>query len=51
MDLSLILTLVLVVAAIAWTFVQLRAINQRLASLEKQYLALVADLEAKLYPD
>ncbi len=51
MDLSLIVALVLIVAAIAWTIVQARSLDQRLTSLEKQYLALVADLEAKLYPD
>ena len=51
MDLSLAVTLVLIVAAIAWHFVQIRMLNQRLAALEKQYLALIADLEEKLYPD
>ena len=50
MDLSLILTLLLIVAAMAWNFLQLRALDRRLAALERQYLALVADLEEKIYP-
>ena len=50
MDLTLPLTLMVVVAALAWTFVQIRGLNRRLSLLERQHLALVADLEEKLYP-
>jgi hypothetical protein len=49
MEFTLPLTLVLIVAAIAWSFVQVRSLNQRLTSLEKQHLALVAELEEKIY--
>lgn len=51
MELSLILTLSLMVAAIGWTAVQLHLLGKRLSSLEKQYLALVADLEERLFSD
>lgn len=51
MELALPLTLLLVVMAITWGFFQLRALNQRLTSLEKQYLALVKDLELRIYSD
>ncbi len=50
MDTALLLTLILIVAAIAWSFVQIRTLNRRLASLEKQHLALVAEIEEKIYP-
>jgi hypothetical protein len=50
MDPVLLLTLILIVAAIAWSFVQIRTLNRRLISLEKQHLALVAEIEEKLYP-
>ena len=50
MDSELLLTLILIVAAIAWSFVQIRTLNRRLASLEKQHLALVAEIEEKIYP-
>lgn len=50
MELSLILTLILLVAAIGWNFLQVRTLERRLASLEKQHLALIADLEEKLFP-
>lgn len=49
MDLSLILTMVLIIGAIAWNYLQMRALHRRLAVLERQYLALVADLEEKIY--
>ena len=49
MEYTLPFTLVLIVAAIAWGFFQIRAINQRLTALERQHLALVADLEDKIY--
>lgn len=51
MELSLIGTLLLMVAAIGWTAVQLHLLSKRLSSLEKQYLALVADLEERLFSD
>jgi hypothetical protein len=50
MDPALLLTLILIVAVIAWSFVQIRTLNRRLISLEKQHLALVAEIEEKLYP-
>lgn len=50
MEPALLLTLVAIVAALAWSFVQIRALNRRLTSLENQHLALVAELEGKLYP-
>jgi len=50
MDTALLLTLILIVAVIAWSFVQIRTLNRRLASLEKQHLALVAEIEEKIYP-
>ena len=49
MDTTLLLTLVLIVAAIGWSFVQIRTLNNRVTALEKQHLALVAELEDKLY--
>jgi hypothetical protein len=51
MDPVLLLTLILIVAAIAWSFVQIRTLNRRLTSLEKQYLALVAEIEEKIFPN
>ena len=51
MDPALLLTLILIVAAIAWNFVQIRTLNRRLTSLEKQYLALVAEIEEKIFPN
>jgi hypothetical protein len=49
MEPALLLTLVLFVAALAWSFVQVRNRNRRLTSLEKQHLALLAEIEEKLY--
>ena len=49
MDPALLTTLILVVGALAWLFAQIRSLNQRLASLEKQHLALVEQLEERLY--
>jgi len=49
MELALPFTLLLIVLAIVWVFFQMRALNQRLAALEKQHLALVAELEDKIY--
>jgi hypothetical protein len=49
MEPVLVLTLTAIVAAIFWNFVQMRALERRLNSIEKQHLALVADLEDLLY--
>ena len=51
MDPVLLLSLTLIVAAIAWCFVQISILNRRLTSLEKQHLALVAEIEEKIFPD
>jgi hypothetical protein len=51
MDPALLLTLILIVAAIAWSFMQIRTLSRRLASLEKQHLALVAEIEDKIFPN
>jgi len=40
---------ILIVAVMAWQNVQIRSLSQRLESLEKQYLALLEDLEERLY--
>ena len=49
MEPVLVLTLTAMVAAIIWTFIQLRTVERRLGALEKQHLALVADLEDRFY--
>ena len=49
MEPVLVLTLTAVVVAIIWNFAQIRGLERRLASIEKQHLALVADLEDRLY--
>jgi hypothetical protein len=41
--------LILIVAIVAWHYIQIRSLNQRLTSLEKEYLALVEELEERLY--
>ena len=41
--------LILIIAAVVWLHLQLRAMGQRLESLEKQHLALVEELEQRLY--
>ena len=52
MEPVLVLTLTAIVAAIIWNFAQMRALERRLSAMEKQHLALVADLEERLYgPD
>lgn len=48
-DPVLILTLVLIVCAIAWIYVHVTSLSRRLTSLEKEHLALVAELEERLY--
>ena len=49
MEPVLVLSLTAIVAAIIWNFAQMRALERRLNSIEKQHLALVADLEDHLY--
>ena len=49
MDPVLLSILILVVAITAWNYTQIRSLNRRLASLEKEYLALVQELEERLY--
>jgi hypothetical protein len=44
-----ILTFTAIVAAIIWNFSQVRGLQRRLESIEKQHLALVADLEERLF--
>jgi hypothetical protein len=44
-----VLTFTAIVAAIIWNFSQVRGLQRRLESLEKQHLALVADLEERLF--
>lgn len=51
MDPVLLSILILIVAIMAWHYMQLRSLNQRLTSLEKEYLALVQQLEERLYTD
>jgi len=48
-DPVLLLILVLIVSAIAWTYWQVQVLNRRLTALEKEHLALVAELEERLY--
>jgi hypothetical protein len=43
--------LVLIAVIAAWNFVQLRSLNRRLTSLEKQHLSLVEKLEELIYRD
>lgn len=51
MEPVLALTLTAIVAAIIWNFVQMRALERRMTAIEKQHLALVADLENRLFRD
>ena len=48
-DPVLLSVLILIVAAGMWGFAQMRALNRRLTALEKEHLALVAELEERLY--
>ena len=50
MDPVLLAILVLIVAVTAWNFTQVQSLNRRLSTLEKQYLAVVKDLEERIYP-
>lgn len=49
MEPVLVLILTAIVAAIIWNFVQMRTLERRLNSIEKQHLALVADLEDRIF--
>lgn len=49
MDPVLLSFLILVVAVMAWNYMQTRSLSRRLTTLEKEYLALVQDLEERLY--
>ena len=40
---------ILIAAVCGWNYLQIQILNRRLAALEKQHLALVADLEERLY--
>ena len=47
---SMLLSLLIVVAALAaWNFTQIRALTRRLTALEKEHLAMVQQLEERLY--
>ena len=48
MDPVLLSVLILIVAAIVWNYALIRSLNRRLTTLEKQHLALLADLEERL---
>lgn len=37
------------IVVVFWCLFQLQALNRRLTSLEKQHLALIADLEDRLF--
>jgi hypothetical protein len=45
----LISAVILIAAVCGWNYLQIQILNRRLAALEKQHLALVADLEERLY--
>lgn len=47
---SLLLSVLILVAALAaWNYTQVRALNRRLAALEKEHLALVQELEDRMF--
>ena len=48
-DPILLSVLILIAAAVIWNSVQLKALNRRLTALEKEHLALVQELEERLY--
>ena len=48
MDPVLLSVLILVVAAIVWNYALIRSLDRRLTALEKQHLALVAELEERM---
>ena len=41
--------LFLVLACIAWNYFQIRSLQERMTKLEKEYLALIQELEERLY--
>ena len=41
---------IFVVAVLGWQQIQVRTLGQRVSALEKQHLALVEELERRLYP-
>lgn len=43
-------TLIVFAAILAWNAAQIRSLNRRLTSLEKEHLALVQQLEERIYP-
>ena len=50
MDPNMILVTLVFLVVIGWIYSVVRKLEQRLAALEKQHLALVAELEKRLYP-
>ncbi len=50
MDPNVILVMFVFLVVIVWIFNVIRKLDQRLQALEKQHLALVAELEDRLYP-
>ena len=46
----LLLSVIILIAAVCgWNYLQIQILNRRLAAIEKQHLALVADLEERFY--
>ena len=41
--------LVLVFAFVAWNYFQIRSMDERMSKLEKEYLALIQELEERIY--
>lgn len=41
---------ILVLAFVAWNYLQIRSLGERMNKLEKEYLALVQELEERIYP-
>ncbi len=50
MDPNVILVMVVFLVLVGWIFNIIRKLDQRLQALEKQHLALVAELENRLFP-
>lgn len=42
--------LFLTIAFVAWNHFQIRSLGDRLAKLEKEHLALIQELEERIYP-
>ncbi len=51
MDPNVILVTVVFLVVIGWIYTVVRKLEQRLHALEKQHLALVAELENRLYSE